>query len=59
MTDVLAAVIVAATFYFIVRGAQVRLALPAGVTVFDIAKRTAVPALSAAGLVVIILGFLG
>ena len=31
----------------------------AGVNVFDIAKRTAVPALSAAVLVVIILGFLG
>jgi C4-dicarboxylate transporter len=31
----------------------------AGVNVFDIAKRTAVPALSSAVLVVIILGFLG
>jgi DcuC family C4-dicarboxylate transporter len=31
----------------------------AGVSVFDIAKRTAVPALSAAILVVIILGFIG
>jgi C4-dicarboxylate transporter len=80
MLIVLAAPVVVATIYSMVRGTEVRLAFLAGGSlgrsispvaantaievgcaggsIFDIAERTAVPAVSAAALMVIILGFI-